>query len=80
MVCRGVCLILRVVCIHSSFLCARQAEDNLGELQQEMESQKNLLRQQAMDEKHILDEKYKELKMDYNEMKARVEELDVKVI
>lgn len=63
----------------SSFLPYLQAEDDLGELQQEMETQKNLLRQQALDEKRVLDEKFKELKMDYDEMKGRVEELDVKV-
>ena len=44
-----------------------------------MESQKNVLRQQALDEKRVLDEKYKELKMDYDEMKARADELEAKV-
>ena len=44
-----------------------------------METQKNLLRQQALDEKRVLDEKYKELRMDYDELKARSEELEVKV-
>ena len=48
-------------------------------MHQEMEAQKNLMRQQALDEKRILDDKYNELKMDYDDEKARADELDAKV-
>ena len=48
-------------------------------MQQEVEAQKSLLRQQALDEKRILDDKYNELKMDYDDEKQRADEMDAKV-
>jgi len=56
----------------------RAAEDEVVEMQQEVEAQKSLLRQQALDEKRILDDKYNELKMDYDDEKQRADEMDVK--
>lgn len=48
-------------------------------MQQELDAQKNLIRQQAADEKRHLEEKFNELKLDFQDEKARANENDAKV-
>lgn len=48
-------------------------------MRDEVEAQKNVIRQQAAEEKRILDEKYNEMKLDYQDEKARADEQENKV-
>jgi len=48
-------------------------------MQQELNAQKNLIRQQAADEKRHLEEQLNELKLDFQDEKSRADENDAKV-
>lgn len=48
-------------------------------MRDEVDQQKNLIRQQAAEEKRIVEEKLNEMKLDYQDEKARADDFENKV-
>lgn len=56
-----------------------KAEEEVNDMRDEVDQQKNLIRQQAAEEKRIVEEKLNEMKLDYQDEKARADDFENKV-